>query len=128
MNASRTFWRRQDALKIERRQAFRVIARRRIVYCMTVTAHRPTYRTNENINTLRFRAGLSQSALGRLVGLGSGTMSRKMQGQADWTLSEARALADALHVSLDELTGPLPDFEEWSARVVRQQGLEPRTR
>jgi len=84
---------------------------------MTTIAHPAADQaTLENLNTLRFRAGWSQRRLGTVIGVGSGTISRKMQGQADFTLAEARALASALCVSLDELTGPLPDFEEWSDR------------
>ncbi len=81
----------------------------------------------ENLNTLRFRAQISGREIGRLLGISSATISAKMRLHSDFTLSEARTLADYFAVSLDELTGELPGFEEWNKRwcAVRDSNPEP---
>lgn len=81
-------------------------------------------RVTENVRIMIDRADTTQSELGRTIGLNSATMSRKMTRHSDWTFTEAQALASALDITLDELAGDLPTYEEW---VTRRRGEAPPT-
>ncbi|MBL8796689.1 MAG: helix-turn-helix transcriptional regulator [Planctomycetia bacterium] len=62
----------------------------------------------ERLRELRERANLTQSQLAEKSGLNLSTVTRLEQGFREPTLTSARALADAIGVTCDELSRP-PD-------------------
>lgn len=87
---------------------------------MTV-AHEPdmtpvTRRLNENVTTLLFRMGWHRKDLAAAIGTSGASISRKLNGQNDWTIPEVEQMASALNVEVGQLLGELPDFNVWRAR------------
>jgi transcriptional regulator with XRE-family HTH domain len=75
------------------------------------------------LRALREKAGLSQSALGEMVGIASNSIARIERSESEPTWGLARRLADALNTSLDSFRHPdqpddQPDADEPPARPV----------
>lgn len=68
----------------------------------------------ENFREIRERRGYSLNRLHDVTGISRATLSNYQVGRVSPPLSRLIAIADALHVSLDELTGytAKPSFEE----------------
>lgn len=68
----------------------------------------------ENFREIRERRGYSLNRLQHVTGISRATLSKYQAGLVSPRLNMLIAIADALHVSLDELTGytAKPSFEE----------------
>lgn len=62
-----------------------------------------------------FRMGWKQRDLARKIGASDNTVSRRLKGYGEWTAAELVGIAKVTSVTLDQLTGELPDFHEWCA-------------
>jgi transcriptional regulator with XRE-family HTH domain len=49
------------------------------------------------------RRGISQRDLGRILGMSQAAISRRLAGDPDFTITQARSIADALDTDLAEL-------------------------
>lgn len=72
-------------------------------------------RISENAMTLMFRMKWTKRDLARAIGVGDNTIGRRLAGVREWTAYELVAMSKATYVTLDQLTGELPDFHEWCA-------------
>lgn len=96
---------------------------------MTVAGVVPAWDQSDRLRKAREVAGLSQSELAERMGISRRTISRNESG--DFTLRRPQMIAWAMAtgVSLEWLeTGEAPRPSDEGPRVVRHQGLEPRTR
>lgn len=68
----------------------------------------------ENFREIRERRGYSLNRLQDVTGISRATLSNYQAGRVSPPLNRLLAIADALHVSLDELAGytAKPSFEE----------------
>lgn len=68
----------------------------------------------ENFREIREQRGYSLNRLHDVTGISRATLSKYQSGHVSPPLNRLLAIADALHVSLDELTGYVakPSFEE----------------
>lgn len=68
----------------------------------------------ENFREIRGRRGYSLNRLHDVTGISRATLSNYQAGRVSPPLNRLIAIADALHVSLDDLTGYVakPSFEE----------------
>ncbi|WP_415004161.1 helix-turn-helix domain-containing protein [Aeromicrobium sp.] len=73
---------------------------------------------SENIATILFRLHWSQRDLAISTGINRSTLSRKMGGAGEWSLSEVEDIAAATFVTPNELIGDLPSYEVWAARMT----------
>ena len=69
----------------------------------------------ENITMLLFRMNWRQNDLARATGMTKSKISRKMAGDAEWTVPEIEAIARALGVLPGEMLGEIPEYNEWSS-------------
>ncbi len=69
------------------------------------------------IQARRDQLGISQAQLARLAGVPKGTFQRYETGDREPPLSVARAIAEALDVSLAELAGQVPAGEDQWRRL-----------
>lgn len=72
----------------------------------------------ENFREIRERRGYSLNRLHDVTGISRATLSNYQAGRVSPPLNRLIAIADALHVSLDDLTGYVanPSFEERFSR------------
>lgn len=56
------------------------------------------------INEQVHRLGIKQKVMAEAIGIPTSTLSDRLAGRTEWTLSEGVAIAKWLGVSLDELT------------------------
>lgn len=56
-----------------------------------------------NVNSHMFRRRMTQTQLGRLLGMTQTSLSKKMHGERKWTLQEVYDVAAALGVDVAEL-------------------------
>ncbi len=70
----------------------------------------------ENVTTLMFRMGWSQTAAAAAWGMSQPSLSRKRRGDNEWTLGELAAITATTYVELPELLSVLPSFDVWCAR------------
>lgn len=90
---------------------------------MTVMESPAAVQVAENLTMLLFRAEMSQRAVCRSIGMSPTTLHHKMKGHSAWSLSDLESLARELDVTVPELTGTLPNRDDWLARrasVIRQ--------
>ncbi len=57
----------------------------------------------ERINMLMFRNKMTQTALGRALGMTQSAFGKKLHGERKWSLDELYAVANALDVSVFDL-------------------------
>ncbi|WP_300682549.1 helix-turn-helix transcriptional regulator [Nocardioides sp.] len=69
-----------------------------------------------NINALLGLADWKKSHLSRATGITEATISRKMRGMADWSITDLDKIADVLNVTTVELIGTPPTATEWDRR------------
>lgn len=89
----------------------------------------------ENIRAEAARAGFTQVALGRALGLSQGKITLRWKGQTRWQLDELDAVAELLNVSVQDLVtdhshGVKQNPDRWiapSGAAARSKGLEPPT-
>lgn len=70
----------------------------------------------ENMNTLMMRERLSERRLADKVGIHRAALNRRMLGDVGFLYFEVRTIARFFDVTLDELEGQLPSYDEWRAR------------
>lgn len=83
---------------------------------MTMGDQEAATQVAENITTLMFRAGTTQRGISRATGIAEATISNKMTGRTSWTLNDLQLVARALHVTIAELVGTIPDRATWEMR------------
>lgn len=88
----------------------------------------------ENIRAEAARAGFTQVALGRALGLSQGKITLRWKGKTRWQLDELDAVADLLNVTVQDLVtdhhGVKQNPDRWiapSGAAARSKGLEPPT-
>lgn len=67
-------------------------------------------RVGMNVRIAMLSRGVDQPALGRALGLSQPSISRKLNGQTQWTPDEIEATAALLRVPIERLFQELPDF------------------
>lgn len=85
-----------------------------------------------NVRAEIARAGARPVDIARALGVSRSVVSKKWNGQRPWSLNELEVIAELANVLPSELTRE-PDIQNRPGqvpglRLVRQQGLEPRTR
>lgn len=82
-----------------------------------MTASPEARRVALNVKTMLARAGLTQRTLCARIGMAESSLSQKMKGKTDWSLTDLSLIAHAVSVSVPELTGQLPDLDLWDRRL-----------
>ena len=82
-------------------------------------------RTSENITTMLFRMGWKQKDLVPVMRITGTTIGRKLKNGNDWTLTEVELAAQAFYLSVGELIGDLPNWEEWRSRLAAKDDETP---
>ncbi len=62
--------------------------------------------THFELRAMRARYGLTQNDLATLLDIHKATYNRKERGMIDFSLSEAKALADHFHITIEDLFYP----------------------
>jgi transcriptional regulator with XRE-family HTH domain len=92
-----------------------------------------TSRVSDEVRALMGRHRITQRDLAVWMGLNQTAISARLRGATEWKVSEIERVADGFGVHPSELMGghstnPRPDGPDGGIKIVRHQGLEPRTR
>ena len=88
----------------------------------------------DEVRVLMVRRRMTQADLAEVLDLGQSEVSKRLRGTVPFRFDEIVFIADYFGVSIGALFGeethksPRPDGPDGGSRVVRHQGLEPRTR